>query len=87
MIAALTTGGKSLTVAVVNPTESAQTLDLSVKAVALRGKARMWRMTGPNLPAGLNRHEVQVAESPVERGPGTLELAPVSITIYEFDSR
>ncbi len=85
--AALTADGKFLTVAVVNPTESAQTLDLGVKGIMLRGKGRTWRMTGPNLAAatGLNSHDVQVTESPVDRAPNTLEIAPISITIYEFE--
>jgi len=85
--AALTADGKFLTVAVVNPTESAQTLDLGVKGIVLRGKGRMWRMTGPNLTAatGLNSHDVQVTESPVDQAPNTLEIAPISITIYEFE--
>jgi hypothetical protein len=47
----------------------------------------MWRMTGPNLAAatGLNSHEVQVTASNVDRAPNTLEIAPISITIYEFE--
>jgi alpha-N-arabinofuranosidase len=85
--AALTADGRFLTVAVVNPTESPQTLDLGVRGVVLRGKGRMWRMTGPNLTAatGLNSHEVQVTASNVDRAPNTLEIAPISITIYEFE--
>ena len=85
--AALTADGKSLTIAVVNPTESAQTFDLSVKGIARGGKGRMWRMTGPNLTAttGLNSHEVQVSESSVDPPAGTLEIAPASITIYQFE--
>jgi alpha-N-arabinofuranosidase len=85
--AALTADGKFLTVAVVNPTESAQTLDLGVKGIVLRRNGRMWRMTGPNLTAatGLTSHEVQVTESSVDQTPNTLEIAPISITIYEFE--
>jgi alpha-N-arabinofuranosidase len=85
--AALTPDGKFLTVAVVNPTESAQTLDLGVKGIVLRRNGRMWRMTGPNLTAatGLTSHEVQVTESSVDQTPNTLEIAPISITIYEFE--
>jgi hypothetical protein len=47
----------------------------------------MWRMTGPNLTAatGLNSHEVQVTESSVDHAPSTFEIAPISITIYEFE--
>ena len=47
----------------------------------------MWRMTGPNLTAatGLNSHDVQVTEASVDQTPNTLEIAPISITIYEFE--
>jgi alpha-L-arabinofuranosidase len=87
--AALTTDGRFLTVAVVNPTESAQRVDLSVKGIALRGRGRVWVMTGPNLTAatGLNRQEVQVSESPIDETPKTLSVAPIGISIYEFDKQ
>ena len=44
-------------------------------------------MMGPNLTAatGLNSHDVQVTESPVDQSQKTLEVAPISITIYEFE--
>jgi hypothetical protein len=44
-------------------------------------------MTGPNLAAatGLNSHDVQVTEFPVDQAPNTLDVAPISITIYEFE--
>jgi alpha-N-arabinofuranosidase len=85
--AALSADGKLLTIAVVNPTDSAQDLDLAVQGIPLRGKGRMWRLTGPNLTAmtGLGRNEVQVTETPVNQVPKTLRVAPISIDIYEFD--
>ena len=44
VVAALTSDGKFLTVAVINANESAQELDLSFKGIT-PGKGRMWRMT------------------------------------------
>lgn len=87
--AALTSDRKSLTLAVVNPTESAQELDLSMKGVDLRGKGRHWRMTGPGIDAatGLSRHDVKVVETPVREVPKTLQVAPISIDVYEFVRR
>jgi alpha-N-arabinofuranosidase len=87
--AAMTTDGRFLTIAVVNPTESAQRLDLSVKGITLRGSGRVWLMTGPNLTAatGLNRQEVQVSESAINEAPKTLSVAPISISIYEFEKQ
>jgi alpha-L-arabinofuranosidase len=86
VMAALTSDGRFLTVAVVNPTESAQVLDLSVKGITLRSSGRVWVMTGPNLTAatGLSRQEVQVSESPINT-PQALSVAPISITIYAFE--
>jgi alpha-N-arabinofuranosidase len=87
--AALTSDGKFLTLAVVNPTELAHELELSIKGVDLRGKGRRWHMTGPSLEAmtGLTRHEVQVVEMPVGEVPKTLQVAPISIDVYELERR
>jgi len=84
--AALTSDGRFLTLAVINPTESAQELDLTIKGVDLRGKGRHWRLTGPALDAvtGLSRHEVRITEMPVDDVPTTLQIAPIGIDLYEF---
>ena len=85
--AALTSDGKLLTLAVVNPTESAQELDLMITGVDLRGKGRLWHMTGPGINAttGLSQHQVQVVEMPVGEVPETIQVAPISIDLYEFE--
>jgi alpha-N-arabinofuranosidase len=84
--AALTADGKSLTMAVINATESTQELDIAVKGIVLQAKGRMWRMTGDSLNAatGLGRNEVRIVETPLTGAPGSLTIAPISITIYEF---
>lgn len=86
MVAALSSDGKFLTMAVINANESAQELDLSFKGIALAGKGRMWRMTGGSLDAatGLGRNEVRVVETPLTQTPRTLTIQPISIEIYEF---
>ncbi len=87
--AAMTSDGKSLTVAVINPNESAQQLDLSFKGITLSGKGRMWLMTGDRLAAatGLGRNEVRIVETPVTEAPKVLKIAPISINIYEFEKQ
>jgi alpha-L-arabinofuranosidase len=89
MVAALTSGGKSLTIAVINATESAQELNLSFKGITLNGRGRTWRMTGDSLNAatGLGRNEVRIAESAITETPQALKIAPISINIYEFERR
>ncbi len=85
--AALSADGKLLTIAIINPTESAQDLDVAIQGARLRGAGRMWRLSGPNLAAmaGLNRKEVQVAEASVSQAPRTLRVEPLSIELYELE--
>jgi alpha-N-arabinofuranosidase len=85
--AALTSDGKFLTLAVVNPCESAKELDITIKGVHFVGRGRHWRMSGPGLDAmtGLTRHEVQVVEMPVNEVPRTLRIEPISIDLYKFE--
>ncbi|MGH9353827.1 MAG: alpha-N-arabinofuranosidase, partial [Terriglobia bacterium] len=80
-------GGTALAVAVLNPTESAQKLNLDFKGIELRSAGRMWRMTGPNANAatGLGHSEVEVKEAAFDEIPKTLDVAPLSINIYEFE--
>lgn len=69
--AALSNDRKSLSVAVVNPTESEQQLNLSLKGVELAGKGRLWRM----VPASLNA-TIVVGQKPgvaVEESAGQAE--------------
>jgi alpha-L-arabinofuranosidase len=84
--AALTGDRKFLTVAVINPNESAYTLDLSFQGITLSGKGRMWRMTADSLNAatGLGRNEVRIVDSPLTETAKALTIAPISIDIYEF---
>ncbi|MBL0160363.1 MAG: alpha-N-arabinofuranosidase [Bryobacterales bacterium] len=86
--AAISSDGRSLTVAVINATEATQTLDLDFQRIKLGSKRRLWRMTGAAVSAssGLNRNEVQVIESTVPVA-NTLEIAPASISIYEFEKQ
>ena len=86
VVAALSSDGKFLTMAVVNANESAQQLDLNFRGIALAGKGRMWRMTGSSLDAatGLGRNEVRVLEMPLTETPRALTIQPISIEIYEF---
>jgi len=85
--AALSADGTLLTIAVINPTESAQDLDITIQGARLRGKGRMWRLSGPSLTAmtGLARKEVQVTEAALSDEPRTLRIAPISVEMYEFE--
>ena len=87
--AALSSDGKLLTLAVVNPTESVQELKVTLQGVELRGNGRVWRMTGASASAatGLGRNELQVVETSVNEVPKVLRVAPLSIDLYQFEKR
>ena len=85
--AALSNDRKTLTVAVVNPTESAQPLNLSIRGAELAGKERLWRMA----PADINttivvgqKPGVEVEEHPLDGLPDTVTIAPISVNIFEL---
>ena len=86
--AALTDDRKRLTVAVVNPTESAQQMSLKIQGARTVGNSRMWRMTGPSPEAADvlgQKPQIKIQEISIAGFPGMLTLDPVSINIYEFD--
>jgi alpha-N-arabinofuranosidase len=85
--AAFTSDRKFLTVAVVNPTESAQKMELHVQGVQVGGKSRMWQLTGPSPDAADavgKKPEVETVETALPEVPATLSVAPISVNVYEF---
>jgi alpha-L-arabinofuranosidase len=87
VVAAFTSDRKFLTVAVVNPTQSTEQLDLKIDGVRLEGKSRMWQMTGPSVDAADlvgHKSEVEIVETQLPEVPVAVGVAPISINIYEF---
>jgi alpha-N-arabinofuranosidase len=87
VVAAFTSDRKFLTVAVVNPSESAQKMELRIQGVQVAGKSRMWHMTGPS-PDAANvvgkKPEVEIVETSLPEVPTTISVAPISVSVYEF---
>jgi alpha-N-arabinofuranosidase len=78
---------KTITMAVVNPTESEQQLNFSIKGVVLSGQARLWRMAPASLNATVvvgQKPGVEIEERVLDGVPHTVVIAPISVTIYEF---
>jgi alpha-N-arabinofuranosidase len=85
--AAWSSDRKSLAVAVINPTESGQRLDLSIKGAQLAGKGKLWRMAPADVNATIvvgQKPGVEVDERAVEAVPTTATFPPFSVSIYEF---
>ena len=71
--AALTADRKSLTLAIVNPSESAQQIDVALKGVAVQDQGRLWRVAAADLTAANEPGKprvVDIVESPVTQAPG-----------------
>ena len=90
VVAAWSSDRNTLTVAVVNPTESEHQLAVSFQGVELAGPGKLWRLAPTGLDAS-NRigqpPQVQIEEHPLNAAPDTLTIAPISVSIYEFPKR
>lgn len=85
--AAFTSDRKVLTVAVVNPTETVQHLDLDFPGVSLGAQTTLWQLTGPSIEAKNEvgeKPEVSITSLPVSGVPKSLQVAPISINIYRI---
>jgi alpha-N-arabinofuranosidase len=88
--AALTADKKTLTVAITNPTESEQQIDVAIKGVTVQDKGRLWRIAGAELAADNVPGKplvVDIVGSPLTGVPGRLTVPKLSMSIYELPLR
>jgi alpha-N-arabinofuranosidase len=81
---------RALTVAVINPTESEQRLDLSFDGADLQGRGTLWRMAPSDLDATIVVGQppgVEIEETLVEAVPTSVTLPPFSVSLYELPAR
>jgi alpha-L-arabinofuranosidase len=74
-------------VAIVNPTESEQQIDVAIKGVTVQNKGRLWRIAGSDLTADNEPGKplvVDIVESPSAGVPGRLTVPKLSISMYEL---
>jgi hypothetical protein len=86
-VAMLTADRKALTVAIVNPTETEQQLDVAFKGVTLQTQGRLWRIAAPDLTADNEPGKprvIDIVESPLTGVSGRLTLPKLSISLYEL---
>jgi hypothetical protein len=87
VVAAWTADHKALTIAVINPTESTQTLSLQIRGAELSGKGTLRRMAPPSLTANVvvgQEPGVKIEEQALDAIPTSPTFAPFSVNIYEF---
>jgi alpha-N-arabinofuranosidase len=88
--AAWTADRKALTVAVINPTESPQTLSFRIRGAELSGKGILRRMAPPSLTANVvvgREPGVIIEEQALDALPTNPTFAPFSVNLYEFPVR
>jgi alpha-N-arabinofuranosidase len=86
-VAALTADRKALTVAIVNPSESEQQIEVAIQGATVQDKGRVWRIAGANLTDDNEPGKqlvVDIVESPLTGVPGRLTVPKLSISIYEL---
>jgi alpha-N-arabinofuranosidase len=85
--AALSEDRKTLTFAVLNPSDAAQDLRLSINGLKLTNRGRLWRMAPSKLDATITvgkAPEVEVQEQELTAVPDTMSVPPFSISIYSY---
>lgn len=80
VVAAWTADRRTLTVAVLNPTDVEQPLTLSIAGASLAGTGTLWRLASTEA-SGQNP---AIRSSPVGAVPGSLTLPRFSVSIYKF---
>jgi alpha-N-arabinofuranosidase len=78
---------KTLTFAVLNPSDSEQQLKLVINGVKLSSHGKVWRMAPSKVEATVivgQKPEVEVQEQDLESVPDTMAVLPFSVNIYSF---
>lgn len=85
--AALSEDRKTLTFAVLNPSDSKQSLKLDIKNVKLASQGKLWQMAPSSLNAVVavgKPPEVAVKEHALGALPETIDAPPFSVSIYSY---
>jgi alpha-N-arabinofuranosidase len=85
--AALSDDRKTLTFAVLNPSDSEQHLKLSINGAKLSSQGHLWRMAPASVDATITvgqKPGVEVEEQQLSSVPDTMSVPPFSVSIYSF---
>ena len=85
--AALSEDRKTLTIAVLNPSDTEQSLHLDIHGAALASTGNLWRMAPKSIDATVKAGspaEVHVEEQSLGVLPATVTLRPFSVNIYSY---
>jgi alpha-N-arabinofuranosidase len=85
--AALSEDRKTLTFAVLNPTDSEQRMKFSIRGARLSSRGHLWRMAPTTVDATITvgqKPGVEVQEQDMSSVPDTISVPPFSVSIYSF---
>jgi alpha-N-arabinofuranosidase len=85
--AAFSEDRKTLTFAVLNPSDSKHGMKLSITGVKLAGEGRLWQMAPKSVDAKITlgqKPEVEVEEQELGPAPETIAVPPFSVNIYAY---
>ncbi|MXP28218.1 alpha-N-arabinofuranosidase [Porphyrobacter algicida] len=89
MIAGLSGDGRTLKIAVVNPTYEKRRVSVQLSGISLHGKGLRWLLTGTSIDAANKVGEtsgVTIQKQQVQAFDNALEVPPTSVAIFEFSS-
>ena len=88
VLAAFSSDRKKFLISVVNPTEEGHTLTPKIGGVKLRGQGKLFQIAPPSVnstnEAG-KEPAVRIVETAQNEVPETVQVPPVSVSLYEFD--
>ena len=85
--AALSEDRKILTIAVLNPSDSEQSIKVAITGAKLTDSGKVWRMAPASIDATVQvdkKPEVQVEEQTLGALPDTIVVRPFSVNIYSY---
>ena len=83
VVAAWTEDHRTLTVAVLNPTDVVQPLKLNIAGAALSGQGTVWRLAS----ADNTGQNPGISNSPIDSVPDSLSFPPFSVSIFDLPVR
>ncbi len=87
VVAAFSEDRKSLSIAVLNPSDTEQSIQLKINGTKLGSAGKVWRMAPDKIDATVQvdkAPEVEVEEQSLGALPETLSVRPFSVNIYSY---
>jgi len=88
ILAAFSSDRKKLLISVVNPTEEEHSFTAKIDGVKLRGKGKLYQIAPPSVNSTNEvgkEPAVKIVETAQEMLPETVQVPPVSVSLYEFE--